>query len=213
MSPTTMASFTARETAPTAASVSDMLTGKVFSYPSTLLPIESPMSTIGTPASSARRAKQASYAVQQPSFSRPLDALTAATFHWSELEWYCYQEAYSYYRAGSGNEYTAIVDSAYGYDGMTIGGGCFNGKMAKEIFELAKAGKLDEARALQNRMNDLMYDIFGGKDITCWLAGQKQLMVELGVFSSNYCLCNYHVDKSYIPVIKAAMEREMAYLS
>ena len=100
-----------------------------------------------------------------------------------------------------------------GYDGMTIGGGCFNGKMAKEIFELARAGKLDEARALQTRMNDFMYDIFGGKNITCWLAGQKQLMVELGIFSSNYCLCNYHLDKAYLPVIRSAMEREKAYLS
>ena len=61
-------------------------------------------------------------------------------------------------------------------------------------------------------MNNLMFDIFGGKNITCWLAGQKQLMVELGVFSSNYCLCNYHLDKSYLPTIKAALDREKEYL-
>lgn len=112
----------------------------------------------------------------------------------------------------SGNEFDCIGAALAGYDGMTIGGGCFNGKMAKEIFELTKAGKIEAAKALQSRMNNLMLDIFGGKDIKYWLAGQKQLMVELGIFSSNYCLCNYNLDKSYHAVIKAALEREKEYL-
>ena len=111
-----------------------------------------------------------------------------------------------------GNEFNCVGSALAGYDGMTIGGGCFNGKMAKEIFELAKAGKVDEAKALQERMNALMFDIFGGPKITCWLAGQKQLMVELGIFSSNYCLCNYKLDPEYLPTIKAAIEREKEYL-
>ena len=111
-----------------------------------------------------------------------------------------------------GNEFDCVGAAVAGYDGMTIGGGCFNGRMAKDIFELAKAGKVEEAKALQERMNTLMFDIFGGKNITCWLAGQKQLMVEMGIFSSNYCLCNYHLDKSYLPTIQAALEREKEYL-
>ena len=111
-----------------------------------------------------------------------------------------------------GNEFDCVGAAIAGYDGMTIGGGCFNGRMAKDIFELAQAGKVEEAKALQERMNTLMFDIFGGKNITCWLAGQKQLMVEMGIFSSNYCLCNYHLDKSYLPTIQAALEREKEYL-
>jgi len=114
--------------------------------------------------------------------------------------------------AYNGNEFDCVSAALAGYDGMTIGGGCFNGRMAKDIFELAQAGKVDEAKALQERMNSLMFDIFGGKNITCWLAGQKQLMVELGIFSSNYCLCNYRLDKSYLPTIQAALEREKEYL-
>lgn len=111
-----------------------------------------------------------------------------------------------------GNEFDCVGAALAGYDGMTIGGGCFNGRMAREIFELAKAGKTAEAQALQERMNTLMFDVFGGKNITYWLAGQKQLMVEMGIFSSNYCLCNYHLDPSYIPTIRAALEREREYL-
>ena len=60
MSPTTIASFVARATAPTAASVSERFTGSVVAYPSALMPIESPTRMIGTPASSASRAKHAS---------------------------------------------------------------------------------------------------------------------------------------------------------
>lgn len=111
-----------------------------------------------------------------------------------------------------GNEFDCVGAALAGYNGMTIGGGCFNGKMAKDIFELAKAGKVDEAKALQERMNALMFDIFGGPKITCWLAGQKQLMVEMGIFSSNYCLCNYKLDPAYLPTIQAALEREKEYL-
>ena len=111
-----------------------------------------------------------------------------------------------------GNEFDCVGAAQAGYDGMTIGGGCFNGRMAKDIFELAKAGKIAEAKALQERMNALMFDVFGGKNIAFWLAGQKQLMVEMGIFSSNYCLCNYHLDPAYIPTIQAALEREKSYL-
>ena len=81
MSPTTIASFAPRATAATAASVSDMLTGSVVSYPRQLFPCESPTRMIGAPASSASRAKHASYAVTQPSLVFPFAALTAATFH------------------------------------------------------------------------------------------------------------------------------------
>ena len=81
MSPTTIASLAPRATAATAASVSDMFTGRVVSYPRQFIPSESPTRMIGTPASSARRAKHVSYAVQQPSFVFPFAALTAATFH------------------------------------------------------------------------------------------------------------------------------------
>lgn len=111
-----------------------------------------------------------------------------------------------------GNEFDCVGAALAGYDGMTIGGGCFNGRMAGEIFRLARAGKVEAAKALQERMNSLMFDVFGGKTISCWLAGQKQLMVEMGIFSSNYCLCNYHLDPAYIPVIRAALEREREYL-
>ena len=53
MSPTINARRTPRETAFTWWSISSMVTGRVFSYPSTTIPTLSPTRTISTPASSA----------------------------------------------------------------------------------------------------------------------------------------------------------------
>jgi len=111
-----------------------------------------------------------------------------------------------------GNEFKCPEAARAGYNGMLIGGGCFNGKMAKKVFELAKAGSMDEANALQERMNEMMYDCFGGRDISCWLAGEKQIMVELGIFSSNTCLMNYRLTPECAQAIKAVCVREAEYL-
>lgn len=99
-----------------------------------------------------------------------------------------------------------------GYDGMMIGGACFNGRMAGKIVELTRKGQIVEAKALQLRMNNLMYDVFGGKDIHCWLAGQKQLLVELGIFTTNKCVMNYQLDKETAENIKIAVKREEEFL-
>ena len=112
----------------------------------------------------------------------------------------------------NGNEFDCVTPAQMGYDGMMVGGGCFNARMTKAIFELAKSGKIDEAKALQERMNDLMFDVFGGKEIACWLAGQKQIMVDLGVFSTNKCIINYQLTPSCAAAIKTAMQREKEFI-
>jgi hypothetical protein len=84
--------------------------------------------------------------------------------------------------------------------------------MANEIIRLAKIGQINAAKLLQARMNELMFDVFGGKDIHCWLAGQKLMMVKLGVFSTNKTIINYRVDTACEKTINAALEREMAWL-
>jgi 4-hydroxy-tetrahydrodipicolinate synthase len=112
----------------------------------------------------------------------------------------------------NGNEFDCVTYAHAGYDGALLGGACFNGLMANEILRLAKLGQNDGAKSLQTRMNELMFDIFGGKDIHCWLAGQKLLMVKLGVFSTNKTIINYSVDAACEKAIDAAVEREKMWL-
>ena len=111
-----------------------------------------------------------------------------------------------------GDEFACNQAGRLGYDGMTLGGGCFNAKWAKLIFEAAKAGRNEEADALQERLNTFMYDVFGGKSIACWMAGQKQLMVELGVFSTRASLLNYQLTPECAAAIKAAIARDGEFL-
>ena len=63
MSATTNACSTTRVTARVSISISSSVTGMVDSCPSTVIAAESPTSTMSTPARSARRALEASYAV------------------------------------------------------------------------------------------------------------------------------------------------------
>ena len=112
----------------------------------------------------------------------------------------------------NGDEFDCVTYAQATYDGALIGGACFNGLMANEIIRLTKLGQIDAARSLQARMNELMFDVFGGKDIHCWLAGQKRLMVKLGIFSTNKTIINYSVDEACEKAITVAIEREKTWL-
>ncbi len=111
-----------------------------------------------------------------------------------------------------GNEFDCVTPALKNYNGMMVGGGCFNARMVKTIFETAKSGKIEEAKTLQDRLNKLMFDVFGGKNISCWLAGQKQLLVELGIFRTNKCIINYQLTDECAAKLKTAMEREKEFL-
>lgn len=118
----------------------------------------------------------------------------------------------SRFYAYHGNEFDCVGAALAGFDGMMIGGACFNARLAARVFQLARDGQVDEACALQKRLNALMYDAFGGRDIQCWLAGEKQLMVELGVFTTNRCITNYRLTPECAAALKGALNRERDWL-
>ncbi|MDB6170607.1 MAG: 4-hydroxy-tetrahydrodipicolinate synthase [Verrucomicrobia bacterium] len=91
----------------------------------------------------------------------------------------------------SGSEFDCVDYLTAGYDGLLLGGGIFNAALAIRIIAAVKAGDLTKANALQTRMNDLMYRVYGGPKIECWMTGLKELLVQLGVFSSNRNLLGY----------------------
>lgn len=83
----------------------------------------------------------------------------------------------------NGDEFNCIEPLQAGYDGVLLGGGIFNGRIVAEIAKALSHGRLEEAQRLQNRMNELMFRVYGGPKITCWLTGLKYLMVKLKVFT------------------------------
>ena len=105
-----------------------------------------------------------------------------------------------------GDEFHCVEYIQAGYDGLLLGGGIFNGYMAWEIIRAVEAGDIERAEAMQERMNELMWKVYGGREITCWLAGQKQLLVGMGIFRTNA----NHLDYRLTDECAADIERVLA---
>ena len=111
-----------------------------------------------------------------------------------------------------GNEFDCITYLRQGYDGLLFGGGCFNGAYACEMYRLAKEGKFDEAQKIQDRLSEVMFKVFGGKSIACWMAGQKELMVRLNVFNTAKTYLNYKLNDECSKAIDEVIASEKEWL-
>ncbi len=90
-----------------------------------------------------------------------------------------------------GDEFECVSYLQAGYDGLLLGGGIFNAGLALRMIRAVRAGDLAEAGRLQARMNDLMLRVYGGPKIECWMTGLKELLVQMGLFSTNTNLLEY----------------------
>ena len=90
-----------------------------------------------------------------------------------------------------GDEFDCVSYLRAGYDGMLLGGGIFNAKIALRIIAAVRAGNAAEAERQQARMNDLMLRVYGGPKIECWMTGLKELLVQMGIFSTHTNLLEY----------------------
>jgi len=108
----------------------------------------------------------------------------------------------------NGAEFDCVSYLKARYDGLLLGGGIFNGFLAGQIMAAVAAGKIRQAERLQARMNRMMFDVYGGKQIKCWLSGQKKLLVEMGIFSTWQNHLNYPLTKGCERAIGKVMERE-----
>ncbi len=112
----------------------------------------------------------------------------------------------------NGNEFDTVPYLQAGYDGALYGGACFNGYMSNLIFKTACEGDFIAAQSWQDRMSKMMTEIFGGKGFPYWLAAQKQVLVELGVFNTNKTIINYSLPPEGHKVLQATIEREKEFL-
>lgn len=106
-------------------------------------------------------------------------------------------------RVFNGNEFDCVKYLIAGYDGLLLGGGVFNGYLAKKIIDEVKNKNIKEAEKLQKLMNKIMYATYGGKKIKCWLAGEKYLLMKMRIFRTWNNLYEYQINKQ----CKEAVER------
>lgn len=108
----------------------------------------------------------------------------------------------------TGYEFGCVEYLEMGYDGMLLGGGVFNGYLARKILEAVKSGDIRLAHRLQKRMNRIMYAVYGGKKISCWLSGEKKLLVEMGILSTWKNFPNYPLTKTCVRAIERVLEKD-----
>ena len=108
----------------------------------------------------------------------------------------------------NGDEFACVEYMKAGYNGLLLGGGIFNSWFAGRIIEAVRGGRFREADRLQKRMNNLMWDVYGGKKITCWMSGLKYLLVEMGIFRTTRNYLNYPLTPACRRAIAKALVRE-----
>lgn len=105
----------------------------------------------------------------------------------------------------TGYEFGCVEYLQAGYDGLLLGGGVFNALIARKIIDAVAAGDIQEADRQQERMNELMYAVYGGKEISCWLAGLKHLLVKMGIFSTANLYMDYSLSDECSKAIDNAL--------
>ena len=111
-----------------------------------------------------------------------------------------------------GDEFHAIPYLKAGYDGLLLGGGVFNGYIARQIIAAVARGEDAQAERLQLRMNRMMWAVYGGKKITCWLSGEKKLLVDMGLFRTWKNYPAYPLTSSCQKAIRRVLKTDRQYL-
>ncbi len=112
-----------------------------------------------------------------------------------------------------GDDFHCVVYLMAGYDGLLLGGGVFNGYIANQIVQAVAGGDLPLAERLQKRMNRIMWAVYGGKNIKCWIAGEKRLLVAMGVFRTAKTFLQFRLTDSCSRAIEKVLDRDADVLT
>jgi dihydrodipicolinate synthase/N-acetylneuraminate lyase len=109
------------------------------------------------------------------------------------------------------NEANCISPVKFGYDGVLLNTACFTGFMADGIMRLVRKGKIKDAVEVQSYMNSILVDVLG-RDFEYFLVGQKQILVELGIFNTAKNLLDEQISSERIAGIKEIVKEEKELL-
>lgn len=112
----------------------------------------------------------------------------------------------------NGDEFRAVEYFQAGYDAAMFGGSILIAHFASEIQKACQEGKESDAREIEQRMLGVLYAVYGGESITCWLTGLKQSLVQLGVFGSSRSFLDFPLTDDCQSAIDSVLESERALL-
>ena len=96
----------------------------------------------------------------------------------------------------NGNEFKFLEYLQAGYDGCVFGGAIAVPAEMRRIVACFQAGEIETAQRLQDEMVRVLYGIYGGKKIECWLTGLKYHLVRRGLFASTSSFLGYPLTDS-----------------
>ena len=96
----------------------------------------------------------------------------------------------------NGDEFACLPYLEAGYNGCMFGGAAVIAPEVRQIINLYQAGKLAAAQQADEAMKDILYGVYGGKTIECWLTGLKYYMVQRGVFATYASYLGYPLTRS-----------------
>ena len=91
----------------------------------------------------------------------------------------------------NGDEFRCVEYLEAGYNGFMFGGAVAIAPQLREIVTLFSQGRRDEAREVEAKMKTVLFGIYGGETIACWLTGLKYYMVRRGLFASTASFLGY----------------------
>lgn len=91
----------------------------------------------------------------------------------------------------NGDEFACLEYLQAGYDGVMFGGAVAVAPQLKQIVALHGQGRHDEALAIEKEMKHILFGIYGGEKILCWLTGLKYYMVRRGLFTTTASFLEY----------------------
>jgi dihydrodipicolinate synthase/N-acetylneuraminate lyase len=109
------------------------------------------------------------------------------------------------------NEANCISPVKFGYDGVLLNTACFTGFMAAGILRLVREGRIKDAIEVQSYMNSILVDVLG-MDFEDFLVGQKQILVELGIFNTAQNLLDEQISNKRIAQIREIVKEEKELL-
>lgn len=110
----------------------------------------------------------------------------------------------------NGDEFLCLEYLQAGYDGFMFGGAVAVAAQMHRIAESFHAGRVAEAKAVNQEMRAALFSIYGGESISCWLTGLKYYMVRKGLFASTASYLDYPLTdacRAYIERYAAAETR------
>lgn len=112
----------------------------------------------------------------------------------------------------NGDEFKAVEYFQAGYDAAMFGGSILIAQFASAICTACHEDRLEEAVEIERRMKTVLFSVYGGESISCWLTGLKESLVKLGIFRTNRNFLDYPLTAECREAINEALASEQEWL-